>query len=73
MTAAKLPPAAQCQYCETKVDPEVCWEIYDTPVGSFEILTCAEHEQRPELLPKGWADTVRLCLAQPVVHGEVST
>jgi len=58
-----------CHYCATLVDPEVCWAIFDTPVGAYEILLCDEHFADSPTIPS-WIAAFELVNDHPVVHGD---
>lgn len=58
--------------CAGETWPGEDWVIFDTPVGSFEVLLCDAHyeaHQRGELqLATSWARYIEIIMDNPVVH-----
>jgi hypothetical protein len=59
-----------CHYCSAElVDPDNDWMIFDTPIGSYEIVVCdAHYADRPEAKLSALG-AVELSMSHPVVHG----
>lgn len=70
-----ITPITFCYVCELAgvfrgVEYDTDWMIFDTPVGSYEIHVCDEHDENMPKLPDSALAVVERCMSYPVLHGE---